>query len=548
MKLSTTVIKTLVVSMIFAFAGQTLADDWFSGTAEGNALTASAATWDTNVVGEVTVAGSVLSIDLPTNTVVKLTPTSSEDKHNKKTSVAVADAVFTPTAVEDIDNSVVIGAQTALTVAYDANNATNYYAYITNNWVKLSGADPDETPVDVTIVLDYSDAAQTNVSFTVGTTELQDDFGNKQFPITTASERSLSRIDLAGYGKIHSVTTTVEAVANLTITPGAVTYGADFTNVTITATIEGEGAVSATYKLNWKNNEYDMTIVSHDGNNYTLSAQIPSPASGRESVNYTISATVNDVPAGASESATAVVADNRDWVTENSTHTGPTGTGAWSNHVEYAETVATISDNTYTASSCTSGDLVTITFENLVYTELSDLQVTPPTGGVQGAFALAENNEATATNFYVLAWANNGYAWNATTCETAAAVGGTYTVVMTFDYVSTNYSVTVNGNALKINNNDKFPLCVAKSEVTDFVFKGSGKMSGIKGVDSLGYMAKDSAGNWYATIDAATKSGGSEFTVLRDTDPAAPAGWKFDTEGGITKLIKAAKGVFFMVY
>ena len=185
MKLSTTVIKTLVVSMIFAFVGQTLADDWFSGTAEGNALTVSAATWDTNVVGEVTVAESVLSIDLPTNTVVKLIPTSSES--NKKTYVVVDDAVFTPTAYEDIDNSVVVGAQTALTVAYDANNATNYYAYITNNWVKLSGANPDETPVDVTIVLDYSDTAQTNVSFTVGTTELQDDFGNKQFPIATAS-------------------------------------------------------------------------------------------------------------------------------------------------------------------------------------------------------------------------------------------------------------------------------------------------------------------------------------------------------------------------
>ena len=539
MKLSTTVIKTLVVSMIFAFVGQTLADDWFSGTAEGNALTVSAATWDTNVVGEVTVAESVLSIDLPTNTVVKLIPTSSES--NKKTYVVVDDAVFTPTAYEDIDNSVVVGAQTALTVAYDANNATNYYAYITNNWVKLSGADPDETPVDVTIVLDYSDAAQTNVSFMVGTTELQDDFGNKQFPIATASERSLSRIELAGYGKIHSVTTTVEAVANVTVTPGTVTYGADFTNVTITATVDGTGYDAATYTLTW--NGSTVGTFTRDGNTITITAPIGFPSKGRESVEYVI-----NVNGNAATNQTTVVADDRDWVTENkdSQHT----TGTWSaGNVTYDENdVATVADNTYTANSCTSGDLVTITFENLVYTELSDLQVTPPTGGVQGAFALAENNEATATNFYVLAGANNGYAWNATTCETAAAVGGTYTVVMTFDYVSTNYSVTVNGNALKINNNDKFPLCVVKSEVTDFVFKGSGTMTGIKGVDSLGYMAKDSAGHWYATIDEATKSGGGEFTVLRDTDPAAPAGWKFVTEDGITKLIKAAKGVFFMVY
>ena len=541
MKRSVMRIKTLVLLSTIAFAGHVLAaqDPWFSGTAEGDDLTSSAANWDTNVVGEVTVAASALSIDLPTNTVVKLTPTSSES--NKKTYVVVDDAVFTPTAYEDIDNSVVVGAQTALTVAYDANNATNYYAYITNNWVKLSGADPVETPVDVTIVLDYSDAAQTNVSFTVGTTELQDDFGNKQFPIATASERSLSRVELAGYGKIHSITSTVEAVANVTVTPGTVTYGADFTNVTITATVDGTGYDTATYSLTW--NGSTVGTFTRDGNTITITAPINHPAAGRAPATYVIN--VNDV---AGELQNTVVADENEWVNENAGTTGETAAGGdWSNAVVYAESVADISDNTFTAVSETTGDQVKITFKDLTYAELSDLSVATPEG-TQGAFALAENDGATATNFYVLAWENNGYAWNATTCETAAAVGGTYTVVMTFDYVSTNYSVTVNGNALKINNNDKFPLCVSKASVKDFVFKGSGKLEAIKGVDSLGYMAKDGAGHWYATIDAATQSGGREFIVLRDTDPAAPAGWKFVKKDGITKLVKVAKGMFFMAY
>ena len=533
--------KTLVLLSTIAFAGHVLAtqDPWFSGTAEGDALTSFAAEWDTNVVGEVTVAASALSIDLPTNTVVKLTPTSSES--NKKTYVVVDDAVFTPTAYEDIDNSVVVGAQTALTVAYDANNATNYYAYITNNWVKLSGADPVETPVDVTIVLDYSDAAQTNVSFTVGTTELQDDFGNKQFPIATASERSLSRVELAGYGQIHSITSTVEAVANVTVTPGTVTYGADFTNVTITATVDGTGYDTATYSLTW--NGSTVGTFTRDGNTITITAPINHPAAGRASATYAI-----NVNGATGEQQNTVVADENEWVNENANTTRQTAAGGnWSNEVTYAESVADISDNTFTAERVTAGDQVKITFKDLTYAELSDLSVATPEG-TQGAFALAENDGATATNFYVLAWENNGYAWNATTCETAAAVGGTYTVVMTFDYVSTNYSVTVNGNALKINNNDKFPLCVSKASVKDFVFKGSGKLEAIKGVDSLGYMAKDGAGHWYATIDAATKSGGREFIVLRDTDPAAPSGWKFDTKDGITKLVKDAKGMFFMAY
>ena len=73
-------------------------------------------------------------------------------------------------------------------------------------------------------------------------------------------------------------------------------------------------------------------------------------------------------------------------------------------------------------------------------------------------------------------------------------------------------------------------------------------MTGITGVDSTGYMAKDNSGNWFASILAATQSGGKEFIILRPTG-AAPSGWKFViTEDGIKKLVKAAKGMFFMAF
>ena len=90
-------IKTIVLFSAIAFAGHVLAapETWFSGTANGEALDADLATWDTNVVGEVTVAADVLSIDLPTNTVVKLTPSSYDSKSDMKTYVVVDDAVFT---------------------------------------------------------------------------------------------------------------------------------------------------------------------------------------------------------------------------------------------------------------------------------------------------------------------------------------------------------------------------------------------------------------------------------------------------------------------
>ena len=549
-------IKTIVLFSAIAFAGHVLAapETWFSGTANGDVLEASVADWYTNDVGEVSVAESVLSIDLPTNKAVKLTPTSSsrEGKSEKKTYVVVDGAVFTPTAYDDIDNTVVDGAQTALTVAYE-NGTTNYYAYITNNWVKLGGLQPSDAEVNVTIELDYSKPAETNASFKVGSVTLYDATHTDvtSFPIS-GTQRALDRVELAGYGKIHSITTSVEAaVANLTITPGDVTYGADFTNVTIVATIEGEGAASATYTLNWNGLNYEMAVVGSSGNSYTLRASIPFPTNGRESVNYTISAKINDTSAGTSDVTATVVADNRPWVTEDvdNQHT----TGSWSaGSVEYENSAATVSDNIYNASNCSTGDLVTITFENLVYTEFSDLSVQTP-DDTQGAFALAEDNGS--TNFYILAWESD-YTWKAATCTGVEAnTNIAYTVVMTFDYVAKQYSVVVSDgtttNNLTVSDQTQFDLCTAGTSVSALEFKGSGKMTGIKGVESIGYMATDGLGHWLAKIEDVllNSSGNGPFIILRDTGVEAPNGWDLVTEGDIKKLIKkVAKGLFFMAY
>ena len=424
-------IKTIVLFSAIAFAGHVLAapETWFSGTANGDVLEASAADWYTNVVGEVTVTADVLSIDLPTNTVVKLTPSSYDSKSDMKTYVVVDDAVFTPTAYDDIDNTVVDGAQTALTVAYDNTPATNYYAYIGGTWKKLAGATPGEEAVDVTIELDYSKSAETNASFKVGSTTLYDasETDVTSFPIS-GTQRCLSRIELAGYGKIHSVTTSVEAAVNVTIEPTSVTYGADFTNVTIVATLSGEGYDQATYTLDWNGTPVQAT-VTRNGTTLTITAPIDAPSSGTSRASATYDIKVNGSTSGTQNTT---VADNRNWIIEDSAHTGATGTGTWETDIAYdgSPAIATVADNTYTASSCSTGDLVTITFENLCYTEFSDLSVATP-AGTQGAFALAETNinAQASTNFCVLVMENENYTWMAADCTVPAAANVNYTIV-----------------------------------------------------------------------------------------------------------------------
>ena len=79
-------------------------------------------------------------------------------------------------------------------------------------------------------------------------------------------------------------------------------------------------------------------------------------------------------------------------------------------------------------------------------------------------------------------------------------------VVFTFDYAHGKYSVSINGEPLSVNNSTSFDLCASKTEVKEVEFKGSGKLSSILGVESTGYMVRDSAGHWYATIaDAIAK-------------------------------------------
>ena len=67
----------------------------------------------------------------------------------------------------------------------------------------------------------------------------------------------------------------------------------------------------------------------------------------------------------------------------------------------------------------------------------------------------------------------------------------------------------------------------------------------MKGDQVEGYMVKDNAGHWYATIQAATQaynSANGPYTVLHDG--TAPSGWQIVND----VLKKVIKGFLFMAY
>ena len=279
---------------------------------------------------------------------------------------------------------------------------------------------------------------------------------------------------------------------------------------------------------------------------------IDPPSSPYQEASYTITAEVGGSPIYVTEPVPTPVADVRDWIDENGETSGDRvkAGGLWeASAVTYDDGVATLTgEQTFTASNCSTGDLVKITFSNIVYAELSDLGVETPYG-TQGAFALAEASNV--TNFYVLL----PQGWTPATC-TDGVVANTnisYTVEMSFNYVSNTYSVVVRDGThtgrLQVNDNPNFTTCFPKEAVYDFVFKGNGTLTAIRGEDCTGYMAKDAAGRYWVTIQQAIASGTGPFTILRATDTNAKYnGWKFDNSDGVWKLVRAAVGMFFFAF
>ena len=397
---------------------------------------------------------------------------------------------------------------------------------------------------NTTVSVSYTSGGASQVATAAG--DIMADYGTDVTATWTAA--SGYRITSGASETLNGVTS-VQALASptveakgATVSDVSVSYGADYASARVTATVSD---TALDYYISWAGGEPVRGSVSGSGSQVTFDVSGINHTTEYQSAAYSITAKDGETDVTTTGgSGTSVAADvvAAGWIDENATtHGQQAAGGSWTNAeaVTYSEGKAAITDNRFEATTASTASRVVLEF-NVCFSSVSDANVD---GDAQAAIKLGEVNSV--TTFMVLA---SNAAWTPVSRgDFVPDASATYKVVMTIDYGNSSYGVTVGDNALtNATGSASFPL--AKSGATSVQtidFAGSGTLTSMKGDQIEGYMVKDNAGHWYATIQEATQaynSANGPYTILHSG--TAPSGWKID---GNT-LIKLAKGFFFMAY
>ena len=384
-----------------------------------------------------------------------------------------------------------------------------------------------------------------------GTTKVEDGVLyviNGEYSLTLDSSTAEVTTDKDGYRKF--------VPASVTIAAPTVVWGDDFADVTVSAAVTsnyGEGGL--TYNLKIGGNVVEGAVGTVENGIVTFSGVDVSGLnlSRYGDVSVEVTASYGGSQAATSGSKNVMFADEQDWVDENyETTTTAAAGGSWQTAVSYdGEThKAAVVDNRFSATNCTTGDVVTVTIKDVVYTMLSD--TTEIDADAQGAVALSTNvvNDVVSTNFFVLTRSNDVVSWTAAD-GVAGNTNVAYDIELTFDYVNGKYSVSINGTALTIGGVAAFDIVkTANQYVKDIDFLGAGSIKAIEGVQYDAMMAVDQNGVRYATVqeavDANAGKKGATVTLLHDTANTSFTGWKYDAAS--KTFIWSVYGVLLLVF
>lgn len=329
-------------------------------------------------------------------------------------------------------------------------------------------------------------------------------------------------------------------------------YGNDFDTVSVTAGVTSTypAATTITYTLKANGTAIATTTAAGDATSVTFGNANVSSLARYGNISYTVEASGDNVTAATSGATTAMLADSKGWVDEKKSTTGTTGswktadgaaaTVTYDNETERAE----LSDNKFSANNCSTGDVVTVTIKDVIYTALSDTSTVD--GDAQGSIALGGTESA--PTFMVLTKSGNEVQWSVA-AGVDPALNTSYTIVFTFDYNNNTYSITVNGTALTVGGSSTYGIVKTDNKyVKDIDFLGAGSIKAIEGVQYDAMMAVDQNGDRYATVaealDANKSVKGAIIKLLHGTANTNIAGWNYNAD---TKtFIKKAVGLIFL--
>ena len=331
-------------------------------------------------------------------------------------------------------------------------------------------------------------------------------------------------------------------------------YGNDFATVSVTAGVTSTypAATTITYTLKANGTAIATTTAAGDATSVTFGNANVSGLTRYGNISYTVEASGTSVTTASSAATTAMLADAKGWIDEKKSTTGTTG--SWKTADGAAATVtyddeterAELSDNKFSATNCSTGDVVTVTIKDVIYTALSDTSTVD--ADAQGSIALGGTESE--RKFMVLTKSGNEVQWS----EAAGvnpALNTSYTIVFTFDYNSNKYSITVNGAALTVGGSATYDIVKTTNKyVKDIDFLGAGSIKAIEGIQYDAMMAVDQNGVRYATVAAALDANkavkGAIIKLLHGTANTNIAGWNYNAD---TKtFIKKAVGLIFLAF
>lgn len=345
-------------------------------------------------------------------------------------------------------------------------------------------------------------------------------------------------------------TATEVVVGSVTIAAPVVgAYGNDFATVSVTAGVTSTypAATTITYTLKANGTAIATTTAAGDATSVTFDNANVSSLTRYGNISYTVEASGDNVTAATSSATTAMLADAEGWIDEKKSTTGTTG--SWKDAVTYGDgddDSVQLSDNKFSANNCSTGDVVTVTIKDVIYTALSD--TAEAVGDAQGSIALGGTESA--PKFMVLTKSGNEVQWS----EAAGVdpeLNESYTIVFTFDYNSNKYSITVNGAALTVGGSATYDIVKTTNKyVKDIDFLGAGSIKAIEGIQYDAMMAVDQNGVRYATVADALNANksvkGAIIKLLHGTANTNIAGWNYNAD---TKtFIKKAVGLIFLAF